>query len=70
MSSTWCPQEVRYSAGRHDAVGLDLRATQALSGGSGSRHSYLKRRFGLDRCNVHSAVFAHNLMRLVRLMPS
>ena len=42
--------------------------------------SYLKRCFGLDRCNwrgwehfqayVHSAVFAHNLMRLVRLMPS
>ena len=42
--------------------------------------SYLKRCFGLDRCNwrgwdhfqayVHSAVFAHNLMRLVRLLPS
>ena len=39
--------------------------------------SYLKRCFGLDRCNwsgrerfhayVHSAVFAHNLMRLARL---
>ena len=42
--------------------------------------SYLKRCFGLDRCNrrgwehfqayVHSAVFAHNLMRLIRLLPS
>ena len=42
--------------------------------------SYLKRCFGLDRCNwrgwehfqayVHAAVFAHNLMRLVRLLPS
>ena len=42
--------------------------------------SYLKRCFGLDRCNwhgwehfqayVHSAVFAHNLTRLVRLLPS
>ena len=42
--------------------------------------SYLKRCFGLDRCQwrgwehfqayVHSAVFAHNLMRLIRLLPS
>ena len=42
--------------------------------------SYLKRCFGLDRCHwrgwehfqayVHSAVFAHNLLRLVRLQPS
>ena len=42
--------------------------------------SYLKRCFGLDRCTwsgwnrfrayVHSAVFAHNLMRLVRLLPT
>ena len=42
--------------------------------------SYLKRCFGLDRCRwrgwehfqayVHSAVFAHNLLRLVRLQPS
>ena len=42
--------------------------------------SYLKRCFGLDRCHwhgweyfqayVHSAVFAHNLMRLIRLLPS
>ena len=42
--------------------------------------SYLKRCFGLDRCQwrgwehfqayVHSAVFAHNLIRLVRLLPS
>ena len=42
--------------------------------------SYLKRCFGLDRCNwcgregfhayVHSAVFAHNLIRLARLLPS
>ena len=42
--------------------------------------SYLKRCFGLDRCNwrgrdgfdayVHSAVFAHNLMRLARLLPT
>ncbi len=42
--------------------------------------SYLKRCFGLERCNwsgwdhfqayVHSAVFAHNLMRLVRLLPT
>ena len=42
--------------------------------------SYLKRCFGLDRCHwrgwkhfqayVHSAVFAHNLVRLVRLQPS
>lgn len=41
--------------------------------------SYLKRCFGLGRCNwrglgrfkayVLSAVFAHNLMRLVRLRP-
>ena len=41
--------------------------------------SYLKRCFGLDRCRwsgragfhayVHSAVFAHNLMRLARLLP-
>ena len=41
--------------------------------------SYLKRCFGLGRClwrglprfkaYVHSAVFAHNLMRLVRLHP-
>ena len=42
--------------------------------------SYLKRCFGLDRCRwsgrerfhayVHSAVFAHNLMRLARLLPT
>ena len=42
--------------------------------------SYLKRCFGLDRCHwrgwehfqayVHSAVFAHNLLRLVRLLPT
>ena len=42
--------------------------------------SYLKRCFGLDRCNwsgrerfhayVHSAVFAHNLLRLARLLPT
>ena len=42
--------------------------------------SYLKRCFGLDRCHwhgwehfqayVHSAVFAHNLIRLIRLLPS
>ena len=42
--------------------------------------SYLKRCFGLDCCHwrgwkhfqayVHSAVFAHNLLRLVRLQPS
>ena len=42
--------------------------------------SYLKRCFGLDRCHwrgwehfqayVHSAVFTHNLLRLVRLQPS
>lgn len=42
--------------------------------------SYLKRCFGLDRCRwsgregfhayVHSAVFAHNLIRLVRLLPT
>ena len=42
--------------------------------------SYLKRCFGLARCHwrgwehfqayVHSAVFAHNLLRLVRLLPS
>ncbi len=42
--------------------------------------SYLKRCFGLDRCTwsgweqfrayVHSAVFAHNLIRLVRLLPT
>ena len=42
--------------------------------------SYLKRCFGLDRCNwrgwehfqayLQSAVFAHNLIRLVRLLPS
>ena len=42
--------------------------------------SYLKRCFGLDRCRwsgrerfhayVHSAVFAHNLMRLARLLPA
>ena len=42
--------------------------------------SYLKRCFGLDRCRwsgregfhayVHSAVFAHNLIRLARLLPS
>ena len=42
--------------------------------------SFLKRCFGLDHCNwrgwehfqayVHSAVFAHNLMRLVRSLPS
>ena len=41
--------------------------------------SYLKRCFGLDRCHWHgwehfqayvqSAVFAHNLLRLVRLLP-
>ena len=42
--------------------------------------SYLKRCFGLDRCHwrgwehfqeyVHSAVFAHNPLRLVRLLPT
>ena len=42
--------------------------------------SYLKRCFGLDRCRwsgregfhayVHSAVFAHNLIRLARLLPT
>lgn len=42
--------------------------------------SYLKRCFGLDRCRwsgrarfhayVHSAIFAHNLMRLARLLPT
>ena len=62
-SSTWMYQQLkRFRAGVEAGI------------------SYLKRCFGLGRClwrglprfkaYVHSAVFAHNLMRLVRLHPN
>ena len=52
-----------------DAFGVDLRRPGI---------SYLKRCFGLDRCHwrgweprrTYTAVFAHNLLRLVRLLTS
>ena len=73
------PQETRHERDRHVPLAVGVPALKRFRAGIEAGISYLKRCFGLGLCRwrgwprfqayVHSAVFAHNLMRLVRPPP-